>query len=349
MSVGSTDTNFLEDMMSQHITPASHSVKEFVDETGVTRIHGLRLLNAIAMDDPDAYKSKQERLYRIHQKTDLKTQKEYIEDVENRGKFLQRESTRRLATVIYEDKDPSNCSDDGSEDEVDEAMSITASETLSKLAGSSDVAGGKTQTTPPLALRTRGKAKVSEPLKKLTQPTSKSTPVKLQPSRKGSLIKQKQPLLSDKSCSSSPQTAALKSAPGPMRQTRPVGPASQESYVELSEFSTPDFTALPYYKQLKLRLAHQNARHTQLLNQTLAQLVSTNQKNGPTIGICHCEARYVSKPSFNSHAECWYQFVCTTSINPTAATKKITKKKRLYLLVLLDRAVATNRHSSVVF
>jgi len=71
MPTGSADTNFLEDIMAQHLTPASHSVKEFVDETGITSIHGLRLLNAIAMDDPDAYKNRQEleRLYRNHQKT----------------------------------------------------------------------------------------------------------------------------------------------------------------------------------------------------------------------------------------------------------------------------------------
>ena len=54
MSTEPADTSFLEDLMSQHSVPASHSVKEFVDETGVTSKHGLRLLNAIAMDDPEA-------------------------------------------------------------------------------------------------------------------------------------------------------------------------------------------------------------------------------------------------------------------------------------------------------
>jgi len=135
--------------------------------------------------------------------------------VENRGKFLQQESFRRLATVIHEDTDPCGCSGEESEEDVDEAMSIAASDVLSKIAGSSSATSGKVQITPLVALRTRGKAKALEPLKKQPQVTSKSTPVKPQTIRRGSTLKPKQTSLLDKSRSSSPQTVTQRPAPGP--------------------------------------------------------------------------------------------------------------------------------------
>ena len=120
--------------MSQHIIPASHSVKDFIDNSGITSVHGMKLLNAIAMDDPDAYKDKKEleRLYRDHQKTDLKTQLEYIASVDERARLLKRRSPRRLATAIHEETDSSATAEDGSEAEAEDAISIAANDTLSK-------------------------------------------------------------------------------------------------------------------------------------------------------------------------------------------------------------------------
>jgi len=281
MSIGSScDTNFIEERMSLHFVPVRHSVKEFVDETGISNVHGLRLLNAIAMDDPEAYKSKDEleRLYRIHQKEELRTQTEYIKRIEALGIAINKESIRQLDTVVHEESEPSDSSDEESNGDMDEAMSITASEALSKLAGSSATSAPRSKTIPPLAMRTRGKIRNPEPQKVQSQQSFKATPSKTQATRRGSALKSKQPSLLDQGRSASPQNPPQRPAPGPIRPSRATVARGQESEVELSEFSTPDFKALPYYKQLKLRIAHQNAKHTQLLNQTLAQLVSSNQK-----------------------------------------------------------------------
>jgi len=192
--------------------------------------------------------------------------------------MVQQEPMRRFATAVHEDTDPSEESEGDSEDDVDEAMSIAPSDALSKMAGSSNTPTRKIQITPPLALRTRGKTRAPETKKPTSQATPRLSTSKPPSTQKGTTIKGKIPSLLERGRSSSPQPATQRPAPGPIRTSRPVGPAAHDSDVELSEFQTTEFRNLPYYKQLKLRIAHQNARHTQLLNQTLAQLVSSNQK-----------------------------------------------------------------------
>jgi len=266
--------------MLLRFVPVSHSVKELVDETGVSNIHSLRLLNATAMDNPEAYKNKDEleRLYRIHQKEDLRAQTEYIKRIEAIGIVINKKLTRQLDTVVHEESGPSDYSGEESNDDEDEAISIAASDAISKLAGSSSTSAPKSKATPPLAMRTRGKIRNPEPQKAQSQQPSKATPSKIQATRRGSTLKSKQPSILDQGRSTSPQNPPQRTAPGPIRPSRAIGVSNQDSDEELSEFSTPEFTALPYYKQLKLRIAHQNAKHTQHLNQTLAQLVSSNQK-----------------------------------------------------------------------
>ena len=213
----------------------------------------------------------------------------------NRRKMVQQEPMRRFATAVHEDTDPSEESEGDSEDDVDEAMSIAPSDALSKMAGSSNTPTRKIQITPPLALRTRGKTRAPETKKPTSQATPRLSTSKPPSTQKGTTIKGKIPSLLERGRSSSPQPATQRPAPGPIRTSRPVGPAAHDSDVELSEFQTTEFRNLPYYKQLKLRIAHQNARHAQLLNQTLAQLVSSNQKNDTTTRVCHRAPRHFSK------------------------------------------------------
>jgi len=85
----------------------------------------------------------------------LRTQTEYIKRIEAIGIVINKESIRQLDTVVHEESGPSDYSGEESNDDVDEAISIAASDAMSKLAGSSSTSAPKSKTTPPLAMRTR--------------------------------------------------------------------------------------------------------------------------------------------------------------------------------------------------
>ena len=206
MSIGSTNTNFLEDMMTQHVVPASPSVKEFIDEIGLTSYHGKRLLNAIAMDDPEAYKSKSalERLFRERQKTDLNSQINFVSEAEARMSQTCKRSPRRLTTTVHEESDPFVSASEGSDDDINDAVSIAATYTLSKTAGSSGVTRKPAQNTPPLSSRTRGRSKVADATQKRTQSIPKPNPQKPQVSKRAQSTTSKQSSLLEQRWGSSP-------------------------------------------------------------------------------------------------------------------------------------------------